>query len=191
MATSVRQRAPAAGGKLSSNGQHDDRDPQNKSKSPKLMNEYLILLVFILHAALYAFIDYRSYSFPEAKTVANHKPGDFVEERARDYLLAITALGDGTRPVGSPENEVLAVQYLMKELNKIKTAAKHSHQIDVDLQTTTGSFTLKFLGEFSSYYENMNNILVKLSPRGNTANDSLLVNCHYDSVVDSPGIMNH
>ena len=155
--------------------------------SVKLLREPIWLLIFAFLATILLFIHSRNSVYPEPKTVAGSVPGEFIEERGRAHLDFLTSLGD--RPVGSHANEVDAVKYILDQLNSIKENANAVHQIQIDVQQVSGNFTLDdFLGQFTSVYENLNNIILKLSPAGG-AEGSLLVNSHYDSIVDSPGML--
>ncbi|NXP88991.1 ERMP1 metallopeptidase, partial [Passerina amoena] len=111
-------------------------------------------------------------------------PRDFSASRARGYLDNITAIGP--RTVGSPENEVLAVNYLLEQIRGIEKESTDAHKISVDIQRPTGSFSIDFLGGFTSYYANITNVVVKLEPR-NGAQHAVLSNCHFDSVPNTPG----
>ncbi|NXT30030.1 ERMP1 metallopeptidase, partial [Syrrhaptes paradoxus] len=111
-------------------------------------------------------------------------PPHFSAPRARGYLDNITAIGP--RTVGSPENEVLAVNYLLEQIRAIERESTEAHKISVDIQRPTGSFHLNFVGGFTSYYANITNVVVKLEPR-NGAENAVLSNCHFDSVPNSPG----
>ncbi|XP_078532047.1 endoplasmic reticulum metallopeptidase 1 isoform X2 [Lissotriton helveticus] len=111
-------------------------------------------------------------------------PGLFSAARARDYLEQIT--GFGPRPVGSPANEILTVNYLLGQIKLIERDCSDAHKITVDVQRPTGSFSLDFLGGFTSYYDNITNIAVKLEPRLG-AEHAVLANCHFDSVANTPG----
>ncbi|XP_055986560.1 endoplasmic reticulum metallopeptidase 1 [Sorex fumeus] len=112
------------------------------------------------------------------------RPGDFDARRARDYLEHITAIGP--RTTGSPENEILTVHYLLEQIKLIEIQSSHLHKISVDVQRPTGSFSIDFLGGFTSYYDNITNVVVKLEPRAG-AQHAILANCHFDSVANSPG----
>lgn len=159
------------------------------TKSPasvKLLREPVWLMIFAVLATLLLFIHSRNAVYPEPKTYATASPGEFIEERARAHLDFLTSLGD--RPVGSQANEVDAVKYILRQLNSIKENANVVHKLEINVQQVSGNFTLDdFLGQFTSVYENLNNIILKLGPAGG-AEGSLLVNSHYDSVVDSPGM---
>lgn len=186
-APGVRQRSVATANTVSENGRTTRHSDVLKSASKRthLLREPVWCLLFAFNGLLYLFIHFRHVTFPDPVTIRNAKPNQFVEERARNYLLNITALGD--RPVGSVENEQLVVNYLVKELIKIKENTNPAHRFELNIQRNlSGTFALEFLGEFTSYYENLQNIIVKLSPKGG-ADHSLLVNCHYDTVLDSPG----
>lgn len=113
--------------------------------------------------------------------VPHHCPFD----SPRDYLEHITAIGP--RTTGSAENEILTVQYLLKQIRLIEAQSQSIHRISVDIQRPTGSFSIDFLGGFTSYYDNITNIVVKLEPRGG-AQHAVLANCHFDSVANSPGM---
>lgn len=111
-------------------------------------------------------------------------PGRFIAERAKNHVVNLTSLGP--RPTGSFENEVLAVNFLSKEINYIISKAKKVHRIVLDVQKTSGSFPLKFLDGMTNVYRNVQNVVVRISGVEESAH-SLLINCHFDTVTDSPG----
>ncbi|XP_023577707.1 endoplasmic reticulum metallopeptidase 1 [Octodon degus] len=134
---------------------------------------------------------------PEKEAPARQPPADacgagartrrrsqFDARQARDYLEHITAIGP--RTTGSPENEILTVQYLLEQIKLIEVESNSLHRMSVDVQRPTGSFSLDFLGGFTSYYDNITNVVVKLEPRAG-AQHAILANCHFDSVPGSPG----
>lgn len=93
----------------------------------------------------------------------------------------------GPRPVGSHENEVLTVGYLLKQIESIRAeTAAGPHQLTVDVQRPTGTFSIDFLGGFTSFYDRVTNIAVRLEPKGG-AQHLMLANCHFDTVANSPG----
>uniref|UniRef100_A0A8C3ING4 Endoplasmic reticulum metallopeptidase 1 n=1 Tax=Chrysemys picta bellii TaxID=8478 RepID=A0A8C3ING4_CHRPI len=104
--------------------------------------------------------------------------------KSREYLENITAVGP--RTVGSPENEILTVNYLLEQIKAIESKSSDAHKISVDIQRPTGSFSIDFLGGFTSYYANITNVVVKLEPRSG-AKHAVLSNCHFDSVPNTPG----
>lgn len=102
----------------------------------------------------------------------------------RTYLEQITAID--SRTVGSPANEILAVNYILDRVRDIQKKRNKVHKITLDVQRPTGTFSIDFLGGFTSYYDNITNIAVKLEPaRG--AQHAVLANCHFDSVANTPG----
>lgn len=108
----------------------------------------------------------------------------FVSQ-SRRHLERITSVGP--RPVGSQENEVLTVGYLLEQIEHIQQeTAAGPHQLTVDVQRPTGSFSIDFLGGFTSFYDRVTNIAVRLEPKGG-AQHLMLANCHFDTVANSPG----
>ena len=104
----------------------------------------------------------------------------------RRHLERITSVGP--RPVGSRENEVLTVDYLLEQIEHIRSESVHGpHQLTVDVQRPTGSFSIDFLGGFTSFYDRVTNIAVKLEPKTG-AQHLMLANCHFDTVANSPGM---
>lgn len=105
--------------------------------------------------------------------------------QSRRHLEQITSVGP--RPVGSQENEVLTVGYLLEQIEHIRVeTAAGPHQLTVDVQRPTGSFSIDFLGGFTSFYDRVTNIAVRLEPKGG-AQHLMLANCHFDTVANSPG----
>ncbi|XP_035377305.1 endoplasmic reticulum metallopeptidase 1-like isoform X2 [Electrophorus electricus] len=108
--------------------------------------------------------------------------GEFNAVRARKHLERITDVGP--RPVGSVENEVLTVNYLLEQVEQIRSESiAGPHAITLDLQRPTGSFSIK---NVISYYDRITNIAVRLEPKDG-AQHFMLANCHFDSVANSPG----
>jgi hypothetical protein len=154
------------------------------SRSPVLSGSVWLLL-FSYYGVLLLYIHATTFSYPEVVTTANSRQGQFVEERARKHLDDLTQFG--SRPVSSIANEKLTVEYLLNEIEAIRLDMETSvHRLEVDTQRVSGTFTIDFLGQFTSYYENVNNIVVRLSPQRG-ANHSLLVNCHYDTSMNTTG----
>ena len=87
---------------------------------------------------------------------------------------------------GSYENEVLAVDFIRRQLTAIQQRAKPIHKITIDLQKPRGSFNLEFADGMTHHYRNIQNIIAKLES-GHGGKHALLINCHFDSVPQSPG----
>lgn len=112
-------------------------------------------------------------------------PDKFIEERARDHLRQLTSVGP--RPAGSYENEVLAVDFIRRRLENIQKRCNRVHNLLIDVQKPRGSFNLQFVDGLTQIYRDITNIIVKLEPSLHGSKDALLVNCHFDSVPQSPG----
>nr|XP_061800741.1 endoplasmic reticulum metallopeptidase 1-like [Nerophis lumbriciformis] len=133
---------------------------------------FLLLLWGLVHLSL-------------QQLVIGKPSGEFNAERARQHLERITSVGP--RPVGSHENEVLTVDYLLEQIENVRaTTAKGLHQLSVDVQRPTGSFSIDFLSGFTSFYDRITNVVVRLEPKGGSKH-LMLANCHFDTVANSPG----
>lgn len=106
--------------------------------------------------------------------------------------LVRTLTDTAPRPVGSPENEKVAVDFFLDELKRIEAVAvKKSHFFSVEVQRARGSFTLlklQSVSAFTNVYEDIQNIIVRIGPHQKShKNNSLLINCHYDTDPHSLG----
>ncbi|XP_050956721.1 endoplasmic reticulum metallopeptidase 1-like [Labeo rohita] len=117
-----------------------------------------------------------------AQQLTISSPGHFNAVRARKHLEQITSVGP--RTVGSPENEITTVNYLLDQIEQIRNESKTGpHSITVDVQRPTGCFRISI---YTSCYDRLTNIAVKLEPQTG-AQHFMLANCHFDSVANSPG----
>lgn len=96
--------------------------------------------------------------------------------------LELTNLG--VKVVGSDINEVVAIDYLRNKFQTIIAQKNPLHDIEFDVQMSSGSFQLDSM---TSVYRNIQNFVVKLSPANVSPTSSLLLNTHYDSVPISLG----
>ncbi|MFT7815443.1 endoplasmic reticulum metallopeptidase 1 [Arapaima gigas] len=158
-----------------------DEVKRKPAASPFLLREESLLVALVLFLSLL----WGLVHFSVQQLVVAKPTGEFRVSKAREHLDYITRLGP--RPVGSIENEVQTVNYLLAQIESIRaaTAAGH-HTISVEIQRPTGSFSIDFLGGFTSYYDKVTNVAVKLEPKGG-AKHLMLANCHFDSVANSPG----
>jgi len=159
----------------------------NRQPRPSVpsVDESAWLLIFSFFAVILLYVHAAFHAVSPAVTVDNATAGQFVEERARKTLNDMTAFG--ARPVGSKANEELTVDYLVDAITQIRGQMdKERHSLDVDVQRVSGTFAIDFLGQFTSCYDNVNNVVAKLCPK-HIADDSLLVNCHYDTAVNVTG----
>lgn len=163
-----------------------------KSRNKKQISALLIWpTVVILYTVTFVFLHEVKYNkYPEPKYSAIYaEKGQFFEDEARRHLLKLCSFGP--KPAGSNANEVQTVQYIVNQIDIIRESnQEHSpvNSLTIDIQKVSGSFLLKNFVQTNYYsvYENLQNVVVLLEPP-NTSKSSLLINCHFDSVVDSPG----
>lgn len=145
---------------------------------------FFSILLFYLLSLYVGFI--ASRTVPAPKTTLGSSVSEFVEERARKHLDAITSFGP--RPAGSYANEIQAVNYIVGALQTIKDTAREDVIIEIDIQRPSGSFNLGFLAGFTSVYRNVTNILVRITPKDSyPPRNTVLLNGHFDSIPASPG----
>ncbi|PSN36086.1 Endoplasmic reticulum metallopeptidase 1 [Blattella germanica] len=142
----------------------------------------LILTIGFLFFGLAYFLHIRLPPILSTKDLNNY-PDQFIGERALNHLKQLSNLG--SKPVGSYENEVLAVEYLTREIKYIMQQKNEAQRISFDLQKCSGCYILGFKPHgFTNCYSQVQNIIVKLD---SNSSSSLLINCHFDSVPTSPG----
>lgn len=119
-----------------------------------------------------------------------HHPDTFIAERARVDLRILNDFGP--RVTGSHANEVLAVDFLKREIAHIQANAHPAQKIYADVQRCTGALFAEFRPHpFTSVYRDVQNVLAKVvgsrERNGDSDAAALLLNCHFDSVAGSPG----
>lgn len=121
---------------------------------------------------------------PLRNSEQKYYPTSFIAERAHNDLKVLNDFGP--RPVGSYQNEVLAADFLQREISYIKQLAHSNQQIEVDHQKISGAYYYQGQKPFgmTTVYRNVQNVIVKLAGQSNT---TLMLNCHFDSVAGSPG----
>lgn len=155
-----------------------------KSYQPVKTSHFLgVLGLIVVVFALVILVERR---LPPALKIADEAqhPDRFIAERAYNLLRNLTSLGP--RIAGSYTNDVLAVNLLKQEIDFIMKEAKDIHVIEVDVQKVNGSFNLEFLDGLTNVYRDLINVVVKIGSKIDSPH-SLLVNCHFDTVVESPG----
>ncbi|KAG5898670.1 hypothetical protein JTB14_030620 [Gonioctena quinquepunctata] len=157
-----------------------------KSKFHRPMPYVHFLAVFGLMLVVFSLVILIEKQLPTGLKIADEakNPDSFIAERAYNILKNLTEMGP--RPAGSYENEVLAVNVLKKEVDNIIREANGHHVIQLDIQKASGEFNLKFLDGMTNVYRDIQNVVVRIGSE-NESPHSLLINCHFDSVVDSPG----
>ncbi|KAL7737087.1 hypothetical protein ACLKA6_005304 [Drosophila palustris] len=122
------------------------------------------------------------YRLPKAMMMEDANKNVFIAERARKDLYTLSNIG--TKMVGSKENEIEAVQFLLKQLNQIKEdSLKDYFDIEIDLSQASGQFIHT---DLIIMYQGVQNIAVKLTPKNCTNQNYLLVNSHFDSKPETP-----
>ena len=153
------------------------------------LKSLFVFIVYILVIVLIAFSAIKR--LPDALTVHNERshPNRFIGESAWTYLKNLTDIGP--RVTGSHENEVLAINYLRKQLSDIIESTNNNRfKIESDLQSVSGAFPLQFLDGLTNVYHDVQNFVVKIIStefENSSVTHDLLLNCHFDSVTDSPG----
>ena len=107
--------------------------------------------------------------------------------RAREHVGRLVAMG--VKVVGSEQAETAAPDYILETLFRVRDEAHGDVAVEVGVQRPSGSFNTDFLGGISAAYENVTNIVCRISTRtahGATA-DALLINAHFDTAIGSPG----
>lgn len=111
-------------------------------------------------------------------------PNAFIAERAYKDLKILNDFGP--KPTGSYANEVLAVDFLLREISYIDQLKNKNQEIIIDKQIVSGGYVGVYMNKSAtSVYRNVQNVIAKLV--GKHKEHALLLNCHFDSVATSPG----
>ncbi|XP_034475998.1 endoplasmic reticulum metallopeptidase 1-like isoform X2 [Drosophila innubila] len=122
------------------------------------------------------------YRLPTAMTMEDANKNVFIAERAYRNLYTLSNIG--TKVTGSTENEIEAVNFIMKEVTQIqKDCLKDYFDLEIDLSQVSGGFPYKTV---LNTYQGAQNIAVKLAPKNSTSETYLLVNSHFDSKPATP-----
>ena len=93
--------------------------------------------------------------------------GEFDTADAERVLLTLCATGP--RTVGSTANERHAVDILQRELEAVREeAAQHGATLEVERQQASGAFYTDFINGFTNAYQNITNLVARLSWPGST-----------------------
>ncbi|KAK6010496.1 hypothetical protein OSTOST_24475, partial [Ostertagia ostertagi] len=105
---------------------------------------------------------------------------EFSEERARDLLKELHCFGP---------RQHKAFDIMQRSLSIIErqVASKGVNRFEMDVQRPSGCFDLKFLSSFTLCYYKITNIVVRIGPASGPTNQALMLNCHYDTMPDTPG----
>lgn len=164
-----------------------------KKKTPSLFNTRTLISIFSTYFFIFLVVIYcdvvrlpSPVSVESLKTLEKENSLQFSEERARSFLTELSKFGP--KPTGSYANEVLAADYIRRKLVFIKKHSNLANKIDIDVQKPKGCFPLTFMDGMTSCYSNIQNIVARIGPQQAT-NKSLLINCHFDTSITSPGIL--
>ncbi|KAH8300135.1 hypothetical protein KR044_010398 [Drosophila immigrans] len=124
------------------------------------------------------------FSYPKMLYVrdeANH-PDEFIGERAMKLLAEYSAIGN--KMVGSVNNEEHTVNFIKREVQQIMEQARSDlYDFEWEVQYASGAF---YLWNVATSYDNVSNIVVRISRKDSPNDNYLLVNSHYDSEVKTP-----
>jgi acetylornithine deacetylase/succinyl-diaminopimelate desuccinylase-like protein len=90
----------------------------------------------------------------------------------------------GPKVSGTVENEIRATNYIKSRIEQIVSRAHEVQHVQFDHQIVTGSYFLDFAPGMVAAYRGVQNLVARIE--GESPN-ALLLNCHYDSVIGSPG----
>nr|CAD2162758.1 unnamed protein product [Meloidogyne enterolobii] len=143
------------------------------------------LFVFAMLASLYGLVVLLDLKMPDVKPANQYE--HFSEMRARQFLTQIASLGP--RPSGSEALEIHAFRIITEKINSLKEVVKRNdvNRIEMDIQRPTGCYDLKFLSVFTLCYHKVTNIVARIGPKKGPTDFSILINCHFDTLPDTPG----
>ena len=165
---------------------HKDVVDNNSSVSSKPLDDlylswrfvllYLLLLSLTGACALHFY-----WKLPDP--ITNGRPNQFHAPKARSHMEALVALG--IRHVGSEANEIHARDLIVQRVEEIIASASEDVKIEISVQHPTGGYYLDFFGGMTHIYQNITNVVVRLSRRGTRPLHAFMVNAHYDSALGS------
>ncbi|KAJ3647303.1 hypothetical protein Zmor_019187 [Zophobas morio] len=158
----------------------------DKSKVIRPMQTAHFIAVLGLMLLVFAAVIVIEKQLPTGLKISDEakNPDRFIAERAYNILKKLTKIGP--RIAGSNANEVTAVELLKSEVQEIIKKTNQNHVIELDIQKASGDFHLEFLDGMTNVYRDVQNVVVKVGSKIKSPH-SLLINCHFDTVVDSPG----
>lgn len=185
-ASILRQRRSSLKSGLIPELQITDRNGFRK-RQPPTPNSHIYAVIALMFTVFIAVIVLEKKLPTGLKIVNENNPKfneRFIAERSMKLLKNLTSIGP--RPSGSFENEILAVNFFKLEINKIISQASDMHIIDIDYQKSSGAFKLEFLDGMTNVYNDVQSVVVRVGSKIKSKH-SLLINCHFDTVQDSPG----
>ncbi|XP_059612920.1 endoplasmic reticulum metallopeptidase 1-like [Phlebotomus argentipes] len=161
------------------------KSKQSDQQFARLPNTFLYAVVALMFTT-FLIVTVLERRLPRGLRVedeAQH-PDTFIAERAMGSLMRLTDIGP--RVAGSYENEVLAVKVLRKDVDAIVAEFGAGFKVEVDVQKVSGAFPLAFFDGMTNVYNDVQNLIVKVNAQVKSPH-TLMLNCHFDSVPDSPG----
>lgn len=145
-----------------------------------------ILVTLTMSIVLNMFVYYMDNRLPDTVEINSMNDDIFVAKRAMTTLIKLGNLGP--RPVGSYENEKLAFNLFKSEIEDIINEVSNVNGIEMYNQKVSGSFVLDMKNwKYVLSYKDLQNVVVKVDPKRGV-NDSVLLNCHFDTVPAGPGV---
>lgn len=195
MAKEVYELEPLASSNLNKTRRPVNYRPIPTRKVVRFKNELPLWLLFVQICVLVCLFFTAFYLFlrlPRGLELSDEEfyPNRFIAERAAAHIKNLTDIGD--RVAGTANNEELAMNLILHEIDKIKQEAHTSNLIEVDRQIANGSYYRdKRVYPQVNVYRGIQNIVVKLDkknkPTDSGVDNYILLNSHVDTVVMSPG----
>jgi acetylornithine deacetylase/succinyl-diaminopimelate desuccinylase-like protein len=84
--------------------------------------------------------------------------------------------------------QIDAVNLVTERINKLKTKFESTdvNRLEFDIQRPSGCYNLNFLTPFTLCYHEITNLVVRIGPKV-PSNHAILLNCHLDTLPDTPG----
>jgi len=154
---------------------------------------YRISLRPFLYLIVYIFCIVLLYRLNRANTpsirVLNSTSEGFNLKNARSFLRELNELGP--RIFGTSKNDIVASNYILDTLIRLRTSASDDILFDIDVQRPSGYLNHEgYLNGFTNVYTNITNIIARISYRrkedGNNLDSSvdsipaILINAHFD-----------
>lgn len=150
---------------------------------------WVAILIVLTLVALFCTAYFLFLRLPRGLDLSDeeHHPNRFIAERAAGHIKNLTDFG--SRVAGTYNNEVLTMNLLLSEIDKIRMVAHTTNLIEVDHQTANGSYYRdKRKYPQLNVYRGVQNIVVKLDKKNQLDSDNyILLNAHVDTTVMSPG----
>ena len=149
----------------------ESKELQFSSRRSRLRSLFGLFVVLCLAIPL----AYLSDDWLPTPLPASILPSQFSEERALTHLHAITTFG--VRTVGSNANENLTPNYILNFVDSVRAHAPDGVDIEAETQRPSGSFTSWFLGGFTNVYDQVTNVVVRVSFTGARHRQNALLKC--------------